>query len=500
MANNYTTPGVYVQELPGFPPGVAQIQSAVPIFIGLTANTTAADGTVLLNTPASVSSMLDVNNLFGGPPTMNVLSLAMTCSTASTGGTVADTVTTATTTLPSVLYHSLELYFANGGGPCYVISVGGYTTNNAPTPLTASMFTTAVQTLSKHPEPTLIICSDAVLLSAAADYYSVVTGALQFAEQEAVDYRFLLLDLQEYGAAGAAFNYTNPTTPYYAGFRTGIGINYLDGAAAYTPYLEALVSASTNYIQITTGFNAWVKATKSPLTFPVPPTGVNPPKTSITPTQEATLRSTWPAYKTIAEAVEGMSVLMPPSGAVAGVYFATDANRGFWKAPANVSLNNVVDVAYRIDDPTNGLLNVDSVGGKSINAIRSFTGQGILVWGARTLAGNDTDWRYVSVRRTVSIIEQSIKNSINWAVFEPNDDHLWLRVKGMITDYLTELWKDGALQGSSASQAFYVNVGLGTTMTSQDLLDGKLIVAVGLAVVRPAEFIILQFIQFAATS
>ncbi len=491
MATTYTTPGVYVQEIPGFPPGVAQIPSAVPVFIGLTANTTASDGSNLVGVPASVSSMLEVNNLFGGPPTMNVLSLAMS---SSTGTTTADTVVSATTTLPSVLYHSLELYFANGGGPCYVISVGAYGTS-----LSAALFQNAVQVLSQHPEPTLIILSDAVLLP-AANYNSVITAALGFAEQEAVDYRFLLLDLQEYGAAGAPFNYTNPTTPYYAAFRTGVGINYLDGAAAYTPYLEALVSASTNYTQISGGFSTWAKSSKSTLVFPVPPPTVAIPKAPITAAQEATLRATWPAYKTIAETVEGLSVLMPPSGAMAGVCFATDTNRGFWKAPANVSLNNVVDVAYRIDDPTNGLLNVDSVGGKSINAIRSFTGQGILVWGARTLAGNDTDWRYVSVRRTVSIIEQSIKNSINWAVFEPNDDHLWLRVKGMISDYLTELWKEGALQGSSASQAFYVNVGLGSTMTSQDLLEGRLIVAVGLAVVRPAEFIILQFTQIAATS
>jgi phage tail sheath protein FI len=243
-----------------------------------------------------------------------------------------------------------------------------------------------------------------------------------------------------------------------------------------------------------------VNSSKSTLTFPTPPANVTLPKSPISATQEAALRSAWPAYKTIAEAVEAMSVLMPSSGAIAGVVFATDNTRGFWKAPANVSLNNVVDLAYRIDDPTNDLLNIDSSEGKSINAIRIRTGRGIRVWGSRTLAGNDNEWRYVQVRRMVSIIEQSIKNSMSWAAFEPNNEHLWLRVKGMISNYLTDLWKAGALQGPSVREAFFVNVGLGTTITSQDLLDGKLIVTIGLAAVRPAEFIIVQFTQLTATS
>ena len=129
MANTPNTPGVYVQEIQGFSAGVAQIPSAVPVFIGLTANTAASDGTSLVGVPASVTSMREVPLLFGGPPTMNVPSLALS---SSAGTTVADTAVGATTTLPSVLYHSLELYFANGGGPCYVISLGAYGTTLSP--------------------------------------------------------------------------------------------------------------------------------------------------------------------------------------------------------------------------------------------------------------------------------------------------------------------------------------------------------------------------------
>ena len=138
-------------------------------------------------------------------------------------------------------------------------------------------------------------------------------------------------------------------------------------------------------------------------------------------------------------------------------------------------------------------LNVDVIAGKSINAIRAFTGKGILIWGARTLAGNDNEWRYVPVRRFFNMVEESVKKSTYWAVFEPNDANTWIKVKSMIENYLTLKWKDGALAGSKPDEAFYVKVGLGVTMTAQDILEGRMNVEIGMAVVRPAEFIILKF-------
>ena len=140
-------------------------------------------------------------------------------------------------------------------------------------------------------------------------------------------------------------------------------------------------------------------------------------------------------------------------------------------------------------------MNVDVVAGKSVNAIRQFAGKGILVWGARTLAGNDNEWRYISVRRFFNMVEESCKKSTYWAVFEPNDANLWIKVKSMIENYLTDKWRDGALVGAKPEDAFYVNVGLGVTMTAQDILEGKLIVDIGMAVVRPAEFIVLRFMH-----
>lgn len=184
---------------------------------------------------------------------------------------------------------------------------------------------------------------------------------------------------------------------------------------------------------------------------------------------------------------------VPPSGAIAGVYARVDNARGVWKAPANESLNSVSGPSVQISADEQSNLNVDAVAGKSINAIRSFTGKGTLVWGARTLMGNDNEWRYVSVRRFFNMVEESCKKSTEPFVFEPNDANTWVKVQGMIENFLTVLWRQGALQGAKPEHAFYVAVGLGKTMTALDILEGRMIIEIGMAVVRPAEFIILQF-------
>ena len=206
-----------------------------------------------------------------------------------------------------------------------------------------------------------------------------------------------------------------------------------------------------------------------------------------------------PVFAAITQQVIRTMVLLPPSGAVAGVYAAVDRTRGVWKAPANVSLADVSGVAVKINDRMQEDLNVTSTG-KSVNAIRVFTGKGTLVWGARTLAGNDNEWRYVPVRRFFNMAEESIKKATEPFVFEPNDRGTWVRVRAMIENFLTVQWRQGALAGAVTQQAFFVKVGLGETMTAQDILEGRMIVEVGMAVVRPAEFIVLRFAHKMQTS
>ena len=205
-------------------------------------------------------------------------------------------------------------------------------------------------------------------------------------------------------------------------------------------------------------------------------------------------------YKQVMTLLQTQINILPPSGAMAGVYTTVDNSRGVWHAPANVTPIGAVGLTLNITDSMQAPLNVDAVSGKSINAIRFFNGQGILVWGARTLDGNSDDWRYVNVRRTVTMIEQSVKLAARAYVFANNDANTWASVKAMIDNFLTNIWKEGALQGATASAAFSVAVGLGTTMTAQDILDGIMKVSVKLVVTHPAEFIIIEVMQEMAKS
>ncbi|MEZ4817252.1 MAG: phage tail sheath C-terminal domain-containing protein [Flavobacteriaceae bacterium] len=200
-----------------------------------------------------------------------------------------------------------------------------------------------------------------------------------------------------------------------------------------------------------------------------------------------------PTLKTIVNAIASEYLTLPPSSTLAGVYARVDNDRGVWKAPANTTLNSVLGVTTLINKKEQEGLNVDVVAGKSVNALRPFVGKGIMVWGARTLAGNDNEWRYISVRRFFNMAEESIKKATEQFVFEPNDKNTWVKVRAMIENFLTLQWRAGALAGAKPDQAFFVRVGLGETMTAQDILEGRMNVEIGMAVVRPAEFIILKF-------
>jgi hypothetical protein len=199
-------------------------------------------------------------------------------------------------------------------------------------------------------------------------------------------------------------------------------------------------------------------------------------------------------YKDLMKEIREQRNLLPAAPAMAGVYTMVDNSRGVWKAPANVGLNSVIAPSVSITNEEQEDLNV-TLTGKSVNAIRSFVGEGVKVWGARTLDGNSQDWRYINVRRTLIFIEQSVKAAAKAYVFEPNDSNTWLLLKGMLNNFLINLWKQGALAGSSPGEAYNVQVGLGATMTPVDILDGIMRINVKVAITRPAEFIVITFQQ-----
>lgn len=201
-----------------------------------------------------------------------------------------------------------------------------------------------------------------------------------------------------------------------------------------------------------------------------------------------------PLYNKILVSLQSKLNLLPPAAAMAGIYTMVDNARGVWKAPANVSLSAVVSPSVNITHDDQEDLNV-STAGKSINAIRTFIGEGTLVWGARTLDGNSLDWRYINVRRTMIMLEESIRLATKAYVFEPNVENTWVTIKSMVSNFLTGIWKRGGLAGASAEDAFSVHVGLGETMTPEDILEGIMRVTVLVALSRPAEFIEITFQQ-----
>jgi phage tail sheath protein FI len=227
----------------------------------------------------------------------------------------------------------------------------------------------------------------------------------------------------------------------------------------------------------------------------------NSPGTVLTVSQyNAALISASAIYSQIMQHVLSDANILPASGGIAGVITITDNNAGPWEAPANTTIAGAVSLPIKLSETQQGYLNLDPVTGKSINAIRLFNGLGILIWGARTLDGNNMDWRYIPVRRTATFIEQSCKMAARAYVFQPNDKNTWEAVKSLIGNFLTSVWKEGGLMGASPSDAFSVDCGLGSTMTSDDIINGIMVVAIKVAIVRPAEFIVITFQQEMAVS
>ena len=182
------------------------------------------------------------------------------------------------------------------------------------------------------------------------------------------------------------------------------------------------------------------------------------------------------------------NISIPPSGSILGIYARSDNTRGVHKAPANEVVRGCVGLDCQFNTGEQDILNP-----KGVNLIRAFAGQGIRVWGARTATSNSS-WKYINVRRLFIFIEESIKANTNWAVFEPNDEVLWVRVQRTISVFLTNLWRGGSLAGTSPEEAFFVHIGR-DTMSQDDIDNGRLICVIGVAPVKPAEFVIFRISQ-----
>lgn len=205
------------------------------------------------------------------------------------------------------------------------------------------------------------------------------------------------------------------------------------------------------------------------------------------------LKITNPLYNAEENSTVNKTLVVAPSSFAAGIWSRIDESQGVWKAPAgmNANLIGTTGLKYKVRDSEQDQLN--SLG---INCIREMPGAGIVVWGARTLASSSgPEWRYIPVRRTAMMIEKSIYEGTQWVVFEPNNQHLWSTLRRTISKFLSTLFRDGALQGIKASDAYFVHCGLDETMTQADIDTGRVIVLVGIALLKPAEFIIIKIQQ-----
>jgi phage tail sheath protein FI len=529
MSQTLATPGVYIEERNAFPNSVASIPTAVPAFVGYTEKVV-RDGESLINKPVRISSFAEFVTIFGEGFKTNFEITEVENIEKGFDFSVDGKFYTVKQEQDArfIFFDGIRMFFENGGSACYIVSVGAYTskvTKTSPgkpaskdpktgketpgTPgksfeqvivnqISKKALANGITALVAEEEPTMLVIPEAVMLD-EADCFAL--------QQEMVLHcgfkmqnRFALLDVYN-GYQKRTYDKNDVITR----FREGIGSNFLAFSAAYYPYVNAAVIQKEE-VDVANIIN--VELLNTLLSKEADKLYDNAKKADEAKAEirkvldknanlnslTQTLNTISPAFKKIMSAILRKLNILPPSAAMAGALSMVDNSRGVWKAPANLSLASVVSPVVNLTNEDQEDLNV-TVTGKSINAIRSFVGQGTLVWGARTLDGNSQDWKYISVRRTMIFIEQSVKAAAKAYVYEPNTSGTWTLVRSMISSFLTTVWKQGGLAGLTPSDAFNVEVGLGSTMTPNDILDGIMNVTVKVAVTRPAEFIVITFQQ-----
>src|SRR5947209_4161357 len=471
----YKSPALFIEDISPFPPSVVPVETAIPAFIGYTEKADKNATGDLFLVPMRITSLTEYATYFGRAQ-VETTAISVTITRDTKLGT-----TSATANIDEakrsvhILYYALQMYFANGGGPCYIVSVGTY--NAVRTSRDAGELAAGLNAIRSEDETTLIVIPEAQNISAPEKFNALQAAALQqcFDLQD----RFVIMDV--YGGKHPLYDSRQKMGDILKTFRDTFAAtdqDHLKYGAAYAPNLKTVIDLVSNkaYDSAQVDVNVIVDGAGTSKKL-----------------------NTWDdqTQQQAVAAIGKVGLTLPPSSSIAGIYAAVDNARGVWKAPANVSLANTVGPMIPLSDLDQNDMNID-VAGKSVNAIRSFAGRGTLVWGVRTLAGNDNDWRFVNVRRFFIFVEESAKKATQQFVFEPNDVNTWATVRGMVENFLYSLWQQGALQGTKPEDAYFVKVGLGSTMTALDIQEGRMIVEIGMAAGRPAEFVIVRFSQIMA--
>lgn len=476
----YRVPGVFVEELSPWPPSVADVETGLPAFVGYTEKASLSKPGDLHNVPHRIRSLLEFEACYGSAAPYAVSRVDID----KAGNFVAARIDAR-----YYLVEALRLFYANGGIDCYVVSVGGFPRGGK---AGIQALTKGLQALAAVDGPSLLLFPDAVTLS------DIHRGSLQqaaLAQCAQRQDRFAVFDLGRGDPLGVSF-------------RGHVGADNLKYGAAYTPWLLLHPAGPVRYAQLRkrifqdgrpTGLRSLtsdqaVQALLARLDVLCAEPAA-PGLAEEIEQAERDLLACFPLYRGVVEGIRTATFPCPPSGAMVGIYARTDRERGVWKAPANTVVNGIAGLAAEFTRLELEMLSSDAGTGKSINPIRRLAGQGWVVGGARTLLGNDNEWRYVPVRRFFIMVESSLRQAVARFVFEPNDANTWARVCIMIESYLLMKWREGALMGARPELAFVVRCGLGQTMTEQDVQEGRLVVEVGLAVLQPSEFIVFRFAQ-----
>lgn len=438
MSTIVTVPGVYIEEDASPAISVSQGATAVPLFI---ARFTSLDDKYT-GVVTRISSWLDFCQKFNSAPVLlGRVAITSKPDNEETPTKYTYSITSSAVSLSAAT--ALQLYFQNGGSACYIFALDDYTDSEILASLPGLADEKGDITLFAVPE------SDSTYQAAI---YSALTASLDVDKGY-----FMLVDSQD-GNAPAGISDSSHIGVYYPPLTLSSSLTLEDENVLISGY-------------ITVG-----------------------KKRSTTPTSTlADLRksdsATADTVQTALDALMADALNISPSAPIAGVYCKVDRERGVWKAPANVVLKGVSDVSVRVTDDAQGIMNEAGV-----NVIRYFSDRGVVIWGARTQLDDD-NWRYIPVRRLFDTAERDIKKTMRTMVFEPNNHLTWKRVQAAIENYLHGIWQQGGLSGNKAAEAYFVQIGKDLTMTTEDINQGKMIVQVGMAAVRPAEFIILQFTQ-----
>jgi phage tail sheath protein FI len=518
------------------------VETSVPIFVGYT-QTSLLNGRDIRNKPVAISSLAEYHEYFGFGPDPICTVTEVTANPAAACDFEADSIGAdgkvekaryalvgpdGNPTLQQfILYAAVQSFFANGGGNCTIVSVNIYGGDQPAAAVRADELIAGLAVAADQTGPTILAAPDACLLPPAdgtyGDYAAVTVQMLT--QAATLGDRVAILDLpgaldpaswSEDGLAGQADAFyavmasaTPQSLRYGAAYApalqaANLTLDDIDhtafrGSEAGIATMNALLTAQAELAYRRPGKAGAqgydeVKA-RIDLAFPrAGSVAAEPPSPEGTRALEQYLRNAVPLLSRIEQILVDRLNIVPPSGAIAGLWVRSDADRGVWTAPANIALAPEIKPKLAITDEQQGALNIP-LNGNAINAIRAVEGRGTVVWGARTLDGNSEDWRYIQVRRTAIYIEQSIKTALQAFVFSPNTADSWFIVTGMLSDFLTEVWQSGGLVGDTPGEAFTVSCGLGNTMTAQDVLNGYMIVSVTLALLAPAEFIELTFTQ-----